>query len=178
MPNNLQLVVPMLSYEDGLAALDWLCAVFGFKEKTRMAGPDGRLAHGEVLAGDGLIMLASPTPEYQSPRHHRESCQQARRWLSVPWIIDGVLVYVDDLDSHFERARQAGATSFQRLKLPSWPTLPSRGSRGTPMVLFRARQLISARVAATGGSTPFGTTGRPRFQTRARPKAAEERIGR
>ena len=116
MPNNLQSVIPMLSYEDGFATLDWLCAVFGFKEKTRMAGPDGRLAHGEVLAGDGLIMLASPTPEYQSPRHHRESCQQARRWLSVPWIIDGVLVYVDDLDSHFERARQAGATILSNIE--------------------------------------------------------------
>src|SRR5690242_12338604 len=62
MPNNLQSVIPMLSYEDGFATLDWLCAVFGFKEKTRMVGPDGRLALGEVLAGDGLIMLASPTP--------------------------------------------------------------------------------------------------------------------
>jgi PhnB protein len=81
-----------------------------------MVGPDGRLAHGEVLAGDGLIMLASPTVEYQSPKHHRETCEQARRWLSVPWIIDGVLVYVDDLDSHFERARAAGATILSNIE--------------------------------------------------------------
>jgi PhnB protein len=106
----------MLSYEDGLAALDWLCAVFGFKENTRMVGPDGRLAHDEVLAGDDLIMLASPTPDYESPRHHRGSCEQARRWLSAPWIIDGVLVYVDDLDAHFERARQAGATILSNIE--------------------------------------------------------------
>jgi PhnB protein len=106
----------MLSYEDGLAALDWLCETFGFKEQTRMVGPDGRLAHGEVLAGDGLIMLASPTVDYQSPKHHSEICEQARRWLSVPWIIDGVLVYVDDLDSHFERARAAGATILSNIE--------------------------------------------------------------
>ena len=56
-------VVPMIAYENGVAALDWLSRVFGFRERTRMLGPDGRLAHGEMEAGDGLIMLATPTPE-------------------------------------------------------------------------------------------------------------------
>lgn len=116
MPNRAPSVVPMLSYENGLGALDWLCKAFGFKEKTRIVGSDGRLAHGEVLAGDGLIMLASPTPDYQSPNHHRETCEQAHRWLSVPWIIDGVLVYVDDLDSHFAQARAAGATILSNIE--------------------------------------------------------------
>jgi uncharacterized glyoxalase superfamily protein PhnB len=103
-------VIPMLSYEDGMAALEWLRRAFGFREITRLAGPDGRLSHGEMEAGDSLIMLASPTPDYQSPKRHRESCEQARKWSTVPWIIDGVLVYVDDLDQHFARAKAAGAT--------------------------------------------------------------------
>jgi hypothetical protein len=60
-------------------------------------------------------MLASPTLDYQSPKRHRETCEQARRWLSVPWIIDGVLAYVDDLDSHFERAR-SGATILSNIE--------------------------------------------------------------
>jgi len=102
-------VVPMISYEDGIAALEWLVNAFGFRETARLAGPDGRLSHGEMQAGDGLIMLASPTPDYQSPKRHREVCEQARKWLSVPWIIDGVLVYVDDLSAHFRRAKAAGA---------------------------------------------------------------------
>jgi uncharacterized glyoxalase superfamily protein PhnB len=103
-------VIPMLSYEDGMAALEWLRRAFGFREITRLAGPAGRLSHGEMEAGDSLIMLASPTPDYQSPKRHRESCEQARKWSTVPWIIDGVLVYVDDLDQHFARAKAAGAT--------------------------------------------------------------------
>jgi uncharacterized glyoxalase superfamily protein PhnB len=103
-------VIPMLSYEDGMAALEWLRRAFGFREITRLAWPDGRLSHGEMEAGGGLIMLASPTPDYQSPKRHRESCEQARKWSTVPWIIDGVLVYVDDLDQHFARAKAAGAT--------------------------------------------------------------------
>ena len=97
-------------YKDGVAALEWLARAFGFRETARLTQPDGRLSHGEMLAGDGLIMLASPTPDYQGPRRHRQSCEQARKWSTVPWIIDGVLVYVDDLEGHFARAKAAGAT--------------------------------------------------------------------
>ena len=103
-------VVPMISYEDGVAALEWLRSAFGFRETARLTMPDGKLAHGEMEAGNGLIMLASPTPEYRSPKRHREECEQARKWSAVPWIIDGVLVYVNNLDRHFERAKTAGAT--------------------------------------------------------------------
>ena len=93
-------VVPMISYEDGIAALEWLRKAFGFRETARLTTPDGTLSHGEMEAGKGLIMLASPTPEYRSPKHHREVCEQARKWSTVAWIIDGVHVYVDDLDHH------------------------------------------------------------------------------
>ena len=100
----------MLSYEEGFAALQWLTKAFGFRERCRLSAPDGRLSHAEMEVGDGLIMLASPTPDYQSPKRHREVCEQARKWSAVPWIIDGVLVFVDDLDAHFARAKASGAT--------------------------------------------------------------------
>jgi uncharacterized glyoxalase superfamily protein PhnB len=103
-------VVPMLAYEDGLAAMDWLARSFGFRERMRMLTKDGRLSQGEMEAGDGVIMLANPTPDYQSPKHHRESCEAAAAWSKVPYIIDGVLVYVGDVDAHFAQAQAAGAT--------------------------------------------------------------------
>jgi uncharacterized glyoxalase superfamily protein PhnB len=106
----------MLSYEDGIAALDWLSNAFGFRERARLTWPDGRLSHGEMEAGGGLIMLASPTPDYEGPRRHREVCERARKWSAVPWIIDGVLVYVDDLDAHFKRAKAAGATILSEIE--------------------------------------------------------------
>ena len=102
-------VVPMIAYEDGNAAMDWLIEAFGFVEADRRVAGDGRLTHGELEAGDSIIMLATPTPDYESPRHHREHCAAARKWSTVPYIIDGVLVQVEDLDAHFERARAAGA---------------------------------------------------------------------
>ena len=116
MPAIYPTVVPMISYEDGIAALEWLVRAFGFRERARLIGPDGKLSHGEMEVGDGIIMLATPTSEYESPRHHRETCQQARKWSAVPWIIDGVLVHVDDLDAHFSRAKAAGASILSEIQ--------------------------------------------------------------
>ena len=109
-------VIPMISYEDGIGALEWLASAFGFRETARLTAPDGRLSHGEMRAGDGLIMLASPTPDYRGPKRHREACEQARRWSTVPWIIDGVLVYVDHLERHLARAKEAGATILSEIE--------------------------------------------------------------
>jgi len=107
--NEYPAVIPMIAYENGPAAMDWLARAFGFRERARMLGENGRLSHGEMEAGDGMIMLATPSPHYRGPKHHREECEQAQRWSEVPYIIDGVLVYVDDVDAHFHRAKEAGA---------------------------------------------------------------------
>ena len=116
MATDYPAVIPTISYEDGIAALEWLAKAFGFRERARQTWPDGKLSHGEMEAGNGLIMLATPTPDYESPKHHRETCEQARKWSVVPWILDGVLVYVDDLDAHFERAKAAGATILSEIE--------------------------------------------------------------
>jgi PhnB protein len=110
MAANYPDVIPMIAYEEGPKAMDWLSSTFGFKERARMLGQDGRLAHGEMEAGEGVIMLASPTPDYQAPRHHRDGCESAKKWSAVPYIVDGVLVYVDDVNAHYQRAKQKGAT--------------------------------------------------------------------
>ena len=72
-------VTPMIAYEDAASALDWLSRAFGFRERMRYAEPSGTVTHAEMEVGDGLIMLATPTPDYRSPRHHRETCDEARR---------------------------------------------------------------------------------------------------
>lgn len=99
----------MLAYRDGIAALDWLASAFGFVERSRFVDERGRLAHGEMSAGEGLIMLASPSPDYEGPSLHRSRCRSTDKWLSVPWVVDGVLVYIEDVPTHCERARRVGA---------------------------------------------------------------------
>jgi uncharacterized glyoxalase superfamily protein PhnB len=109
-------VVPMLAYRDGVAAMEWLVRAFGFTEQARMVDKTGRLAHGELAAGDAVIMVASPTPAYEGPRLHRATCAAAREWSEVPFVIDGVLVTVDDVDAHHARAKAAGATILSELE--------------------------------------------------------------
>ena len=116
MSTGSQTVIPMISYEDGVAALEWLVKAFGFRERTRMCDPSGRLMHGELEIGDNVIMIAAPTPDYESPKRHRESCERAKKWSSTPWIIDGVLVLVEDLDVHFQRAKASGAQILSEIE--------------------------------------------------------------
>jgi uncharacterized glyoxalase superfamily protein PhnB len=110
-----QSVIPMLAYENGPAAMDWLVKAFSFRELDRRVEGD-RLTHGELDTGGGVVMLATPSVHYHGPKKHREECEAARAWHDVPYIIDGVLVYVDDIPSHFERAKAAGAVMLSPLE--------------------------------------------------------------
>jgi uncharacterized glyoxalase superfamily protein PhnB len=74
-----------------------------------VAGLEFGELRGAIARLEGLIMLASPTPDYKGPAHHRQTCAAAQAWSSVPYIIDGVLVHVEDVQAHCRRARGAGA---------------------------------------------------------------------
>jgi uncharacterized glyoxalase superfamily protein PhnB len=90
-------ITPYLLYEDVAASLDWLRRSFGFSERMRLPGPDGNVMHAEMEFADGVVMMGNPGPDYQSPAHIGHVTQQ-------------LYVYVDDVDKHFEHARDAGAT--------------------------------------------------------------------
>ena len=102
-------VIPMLSYEDCPAALEWLAQAFGFRERVRLPGSDGKIGHAEMETDHGVVMLASGPAGYQSPATRCKEYERIRDWLKVPWVVDGVLVYVDRVDAHHERAQSAGA---------------------------------------------------------------------
>jgi uncharacterized glyoxalase superfamily protein PhnB len=91
-----QTVTPYLLYEDAGAAIDWLGKAFGFREKQRVEGPNGAIAHAELDVGDGSrVFLGGPGADYRSPR------KVGRTSL--------VYVYVEDVDAHHARAAAAGA---------------------------------------------------------------------
>jgi uncharacterized glyoxalase superfamily protein PhnB len=112
-----QRFVPMIAYQDTAAAIDWLMEAFGFAEHgRRYVMDDGTIGHAELELDGELVMLATPSLDYQGPRRHRESCEAADAWLDNAWVVDGVLVLVDDLDAHHERAVAAGATVIRPLE--------------------------------------------------------------
>lgn len=133
MSNKSTQIIPMLAYEDGVAAMDWLCKVFGFSERSRMLDEKGKLAHGELVMGEGIIMLSSPTPHYQSPKHHRSECTAAAKWYQMPYIINGVLVLVDDVEKHYQTAKDFGATILSGIET------------GGPGTRYRAEDLEGQR---------------------------------
>jgi len=95
-PEHMPRITPYLYYQDVAAALAWLAKAFGFRERMRMPGPDGGIMHAEMELADGVIMLGCPGPEYRNPKRLGQTTQS-------------LYVYVDDVDKHFERARETGA---------------------------------------------------------------------
>lgn len=113
-----QRIIPMIAYEDAAAAIDWLTTAFGFTERPgqRYTDDNGVVGHAELELAGELVMLATPNPEYQSPRTHRESCDAAARWLDNPWVVDGLFVEVDDVEAHHAAAVAAGANVIRPLE--------------------------------------------------------------
>ena len=98
-PEGSQRVVPHVTYRDAPAAIAFLCNAFGFVERFRMSMQDGRIGHAELGLGDNLIMLSSPFEEFglRSP-------------LDLEGLHGQILCYVDDVDAHHAKAKEAGAT--------------------------------------------------------------------
>jgi PhnB protein len=95
-PKGYPSVMPYLLYEDSEGALEFLVNAFGFTEKLRMTDDSGRVSHAEVQMSDGVIMFGTPPGDYKNPAKLGGKTQS-------------VYVYVDDVDAHYERARQTGA---------------------------------------------------------------------
>jgi MerR family transcriptional regulator, thiopeptide resistance regulator len=93
-----QRTIPLLVYEDIEGAHNFLVDAFGFGPGGIERDGDGHVVHGEVVVGDGRIWLHRVTPEHEmaSPR-------------TTAAATGGLVVHVDDVDAHFERARAAGA---------------------------------------------------------------------
>ncbi len=90
-----------LVYPDAAKAIDWLCRAFGFEVRLKVEGDGGRLEHSELVFGEGLIMVSDAKPEKypyrKSPREVGGANTQS------------MMVYVDDAEAHYKRAREAGA---------------------------------------------------------------------
>jgi uncharacterized glyoxalase superfamily protein PhnB len=77
---------------------------------------EGRVTHVNMELDGGMVMLGYPSPDYQSPKHHADVCEQARTWRQTPYVVDGLYVSVDDIDAHYARAQAAGATILSELE--------------------------------------------------------------
>jgi PhnB protein len=98
IPDGYHTATPYLIIKGAAQAIDFYKKAFGATELFRMAGPDGRIGHAEIKIGDSIIMLADERPEtgHRSPR-------------SLGGAPVSTMLYVEDVDDHFNRAVAAGA---------------------------------------------------------------------
>jgi len=91
--------------EDASKAIDWLCRAFGFEVALRVDEPGGRVAHSQLLLGDGLVMVSDLNPRAGRPG---DGLRVSPRAIGGK-VTQSLMIYVDDADAHCERARAAGA---------------------------------------------------------------------
>ena len=89
-------IIPYIFYRDVPAALGWLTRAFGFTEEMRHATPGGMYA--QMTLDGQRIMMGQSSEEWRmlSPRDTEAATQ-------------GIFVYLANVDTHYERARAAGA---------------------------------------------------------------------
>jgi len=109
LPDGWPRISSSLYYEDPKAAIDWLCRAFGFEVRLLVETGNGAVAHSELVYGEGLVMVgdAKARPFYRSPR-------------TVGGNTQSMMVYVDDVDAHYARAREHGAQIFQEPKVSDY----------------------------------------------------------
>jgi PhnB protein len=103
IPDDYPRAIPYLVVDGGAKAIDFYRNVFGFTERMRMGGPDGKVGHAELELGGSMIMLADEYPDMDAfgPGKYGGSPVS-------------VMVYVEDVDATFKKAIDKGAKAIQQ----------------------------------------------------------------
>jgi len=97
IPPGHHTATPYLTLDDSARAIDFYKKAFGAQEIMRMQGPDGKIGHAEIKIGDSVVMLSD------------EMGGGNRAPKSLGGTTAGIFLYVEDVDSVYKRAVDAGA---------------------------------------------------------------------
>jgi PhnB protein len=105
IPDGYHSVTPYLIINGAADALEYYKKAFGATELFRMPAPEGKIGHAEIKIGDSPIMLADEFPEmgYKSPK-------------SLGGSPVSIMIYVDDVDTVFKQAVDAGGKEQRPIK--------------------------------------------------------------
>lgn len=104
-------VIPCLRYRDAPAAIEWLCATFGFEKQLVVPGENNTIVHAQLSFGNGMIMLGSTASidnEYS-------------KLITQPDDIGGsqtqtIYVVVQNVDTVFDKVKAAGMEIIMDIK--------------------------------------------------------------
>jgi len=105
IPEGYHSVTPYLIVRGAAAAIDYYTKAFGAKELFRFPAPDGKIGHAEIKIGDAPIMIADEYPDmgYNGPQ-------------SLGGSPVSLMIYVEDVDTVFNRAVESGGTVKEALQ--------------------------------------------------------------
>ena len=109
IPEGYHSVTPALAIDGAADAIDFYKRAFGARERGRMPGPDGKIAHAELEIGDSVVMLSDPFPQ-----------STVRPPAELGGTSVSIFVYVEDVDALFRQAVEAGATVTMELEDQFW----------------------------------------------------------
>lgn len=98
IPEGYNSITPYLVIKGAAAAIDFYRTAFNATEVMRMPMPDGRIGHAELRMGDSVVMLADESPE-----------AEAISPSTLGGTTVGLMIYVEDADSIFNKAISMGA---------------------------------------------------------------------
>ena len=108
IPEGYHSVTPYLIVDDAKAAIDFYRRAFGAEEMSRLPMGD-KIGHAELKIGDSFVFLADEFPDmgHLGPK-------------SRGGPTSSLVLYVDDVDTAFPKAIQAGAKEQRPLENQFW----------------------------------------------------------
>jgi PhnB protein len=103
IPEGYHSVTPYLAVRNAAEAIDWYKQALGATESFRFED-GGKVVHAEIKVGDSIVMLSD---EWREGGHLSPSPDGSPVSL---------MLYVDDVDSAFQRAIDAGANEIRAVK--------------------------------------------------------------
>ena len=100
-------VMPSLRYENVERALAWLNQAFGFVEHIRWTDDNGVVLHAEMRVKDAFVELSAVAEGYKTPKQLGAAS-------------GAIVMFVDDVDGHHDRALAAGATVLAKPEDKPW----------------------------------------------------------
>jgi PhnB protein len=95
VPEGFHTITPQLTLDKAAEAIEWYKKALAATEVSRHLGPDGKIMHAELKIGDSRIMVNDPVMGGRGPKALGGS--PVSLWI-----------YVEDVDSLFNRAVAAG----------------------------------------------------------------------
>jgi len=98
-------LIPGLRYQNAPAAIDFLCAAFGFERHVVFAddADPAIIHHAQLTLGGGMIMLGSTRPDATAEKYNLRTPAEAGGVTMTIYVV------IADPDAHAARARAAGA---------------------------------------------------------------------